>query len=264
MGTRRVSTRFTFAVVLGAVLATAVGAGPVRAQVVWTTLVARDGGQPLRHARVYLVRENGLTVDSALSDSDGRARLAADSAGTFVLYAQLEGFAAFASSPFRLRTHEMLQQQFSLPIIPMSTFERIGATVRGDPMLQRRLSTICGEHVRTGTGIVVGVVRARVGQTPVPGVLVSLVPPVADSAATEEAKERARRRAITAVSNEHGTYVLCNAPEGEATLETHADGWQPGSTPFRVRPGIVLWQDLMLDPAEPPRDRPPSLRRDGR
>lgn len=247
---------------LGTLLFFAAGPGPARAQVVWTTLVARDNGRPVRHARVYLVREDGVTVDSALSDANGRVRLAADSAGRFVLYAHLQGYAAFASSPFRLRTHEMVQQQFKLPIIPMSTFERIGAMVRDDPMLQHRLSTICGGQPRSGTGIVVGVVRARVDQTPVPDALVALAAPPPDT--TAGAREKSRRQPINGVSNAHGTYVLCNAPAGDATLTAHADGWQPVTMPFRVQAGVVLWQDLILDPAPEPRDRPPDSRRDER
>ncbi|HKJ93220.1 MAG TPA: hypothetical protein VJ957_08630, partial [Longimicrobiales bacterium] len=56
-------------------------------------------------------------------------------------------------------------------------------------------------------------------------------------------------RAITAVSNEHGTFVLCNVPASDATLRVRADGWQPGDVPIQVRAGVVLWQDVWLDPA---------------
>ncbi len=257
-----------FPLALGVLLTFASGPEPVRAQVVWTTVVGKNDGRPVRRARVYLVRENGVTVDSTLSDGEGRARLAADSAGTFVLYAHIEGFAAFSSAPFRIRTHEMVQQQFALPLIPISALERIGASVRDDPMLHRNLATICGEKPRAGTGIVVGVVRAGTDRAPVPGVLVRLVPPAPDSAAAANGKarkEKAGPRGVTAVSNEHGTFVLCNVQAGDASLQAHADGWQPDIIPFRVQAGVVLWQDLTLQPAvAAPRspDPPPTPRPD--
>jgi hypothetical protein len=241
---------FLLAPALGVLLAIAPGAAPAHAQVVWTTVVAKNDGRPVRWARVYLVREDGVAVDSTVSDGNGRARLAGDSAGVFVLYAQIKGFAASASAPFRLRAHEMVQRQFALPLIPIATLQRIGAMVRDDPMLRQNLARICGEKPRAGTGIVVGAVRARGGQTPVPGALVSLVPPAPDSTAPQDAGDTPQPHA-TGVSNEHGTYVLCNVPEGDASLEARADGWRPGIRPFHVRAGVVMWQDVFLDPAQP-------------
>ncbi|MEJ2187452.1 MAG: carboxypeptidase-like regulatory domain-containing protein [Gemmatimonadota bacterium] len=240
---------------LGVLLVAAPGAAPAHAQVVWTTVVAKSNGRPVPRARVYLVREDGVAVDSALADGNGRARLAADSAGMFVLYAHIEGFAAFSSSPFRLRNHEMLQRDFALPLIPIATLQRIGDMVHDDPMLHQNLATICGEKPRAGAGIVMGVVRARGGQTPVAGVLVSLVPPPPDSTA-EAANKKPRFRPVTGVSNDHGTFVLCNVPAGDASLQAHAAGWRPGSMPFHVQAGVVLWQNLTLDPAPAPPDRP--------
>lgn len=256
----RARVPFPVAAALGALLALAPGAAPAHAQVVWATVVGKNDGRPVRGARVYLVRESGMAVDSATSDGDGRARLTADTAGTFVLYAHIEGYAAFASAPFRLRTHEMLQQQFALPLISIATLQRIGAMVRDDPMLQRNMSTICGEKPRVGTGIVLGVVRARVSQTPVAGALVSLTPPAPDTTVEQKAREKPRP-AITGVSNEHGTYVLCNVPAGDAVLQARAEGWRPGNASLRVQAGIVLWQDLTLEPAAPPRDPPPTQHR---
>jgi hypothetical protein len=256
MRTTRARIPFPMAAAFGALLALAPGAAPAHAQVVWATVVGKNDGRPVRGARVYLVRESGAPVDSALSDGDGRTRLTADSAGTFVLYAHIKGFVAFASAPFRLRAHEMLQQQFALPLIPMATLQQIGAMVRNDPMLQRNLSTICGEKPRAGNGIVVGVVHAPGSQTPVADALVTLAPPAPDSTVAQKSKAKPRPP-ITGVSNAHGTYVLCNVPAGDASLQAHAEGWRPGSVSLRVQAGIVLWQDVTLEPAAPPRDPPP-------
>jgi hypothetical protein len=206
------------------------------AQSVQGMVVSQDEGRVVSGASVVLLRDDGAAVDSAVTTSVGRYTLRADSAGTFVVYTTVPGYA-----PFRLEADATRDLRIELPLISVSAMQLMGSVIDSDSTLQQDLPSMCGEELRPWeSGIVVGVVRQRGTFEPIPGALVMLVP-APDSAGTQ-------RPPMTTVSNRKGTYFFCNVPLGEHPIRVRAEGWRPRETKVEVRAGMIGWYDVLMYP----------------
>ena len=103
--------------------------------------------------------------------------------------------------------------------------------------LQGSLSEICGEPFRGWeAGLLIGIVRERMSQRPVPHARVSVAH---DGTA-----------ARTTLSSDTGVYVLCNVPAGNAinVIAATPAGARQTYT-LEIRAGSARWYDLVIDPA---------------
>jgi hypothetical protein len=210
---------------------------PGGAQAVEGTLVHAERDHALPAARLYLVAEDGVPVDSVLTDRDGRFRLAAPAPGTYNVLFQMDGWATVPSDRFRLEQGETHQLRFPVPLISGAALHQMGELVRINQELQDALPVICGDAFRPGeAGLLVGVVRVRATRAPLPGARVAVATP--DDGITR-----------STVSNEHGTYILCNVPTGPAVrISVEAPDGIAETTEVEIRAGTASWYDLPVGP----------------
>ncbi len=222
-----------------AALATTPPAAAAAAQAVHGVVVSKEEQRVVSGARVVLVRDDGTAVDSTVTGSTGRFRVVADSAGAFVLYTRLQGYASYTSAPFRLSAGETVDRRIELPLVSVRAMQIMADVIGSDSMLQQDLPTICGEELRPWeSGIVVGVVRDRQTREPVPGALVVLTPPAEPGGPPPEP--------LTMLSNRNGTYMFCNVGLGDSRVRVHAEGFRPREVTVQARAGMIGWYDVFL------------------
>lgn len=211
---------------------------PVRAgaQELRGTLRAEDRPLPVAGARLYLASASGALVDTTFSASDGGFRLSAPGAGEYVVHFQMDAYAHVSSDPLRLAVGEVTEFDFTVPLVSTAAMRRMGETIRTDPRLQSSLPEICGEPLRLWeAGLLVGTVRVRANQHPVPRARVAVV--------------RDGESVRSTLSSDRGIFVLCNVPVGaEVEVVTEAPGGAPETTLVEIRPGMVSWYDLFVGP----------------
>ncbi|MEJ2216528.1 MAG: carboxypeptidase-like regulatory domain-containing protein [Gemmatimonadota bacterium] len=235
--------RTAFATVAGllAILAlcSATLPSPLAAQAVTGKVVTEDGGVPVPGARIWLMTENDVEVDSSRTDGAGRYRLRAKTPGTYRLYVALEGYASQGTTPFKLAAGQTLERDVQYNLVSIQAMHIMGDAIANDSMLQEDLPKICGEALRPWeSGILVGVVRDRSTSQPIPGAVVTVQPP-----ATPDSTPAPR----STVSNKHGTYIFCNVPEGDdITLRVRAPGRPVQEENVRVRKGMIGWYDVYV------------------
>jgi hypothetical protein len=103
--------------------------------------------------------------------------------------------------------------------------------------LQDALPEICGEAFRPWeAGLLVGVVRVRATREPLAGARVTV-------ATSSDGVTR------STLSNERGTYVLCNVPTGpEVQIIVEAPDGTRETTTVEIRAGTASWYDLPMGP----------------
>jgi hypothetical protein len=210
---------------------------PAGAQVVDGTVHDADRGRPLPRAQLYLLDPEGVAVDSVLADPAGRFRLTAPRAGNYNVLFQMDGWVMVPFEPVDLGAGQTVTLDLRVPLISMAALTRMGELLRMEQQLQDALPEICGEAFRPWeAGLLVGVVRVR---------------------ATREALAGARVTVATAgdgvarstISNERGTYVLCNVPTGpEVQIIAEAPDGTRETTTVEIRAGTASWYDLPLGP----------------
>lgn len=218
------------------------GATRLAGQTIQGIVVSEDEQRVVSGASVVLIRDDGAAVDSTVTSSVGRFRLQADSAGLFVLHTRLRGYASYTSNVFRLRAGEVLDRRVELPLVSVRALEIMADVIGNDSTLQRDLPAICGEELRPWeSGIIVGVVRDRYTREPIPGALVMIAPETGPGGETPAP--------LTTVSNDRGSYILCNVPLGESPLRVRADGKRPRQVTVQIRAGMISWYDVLLYPS---------------
>jgi hypothetical protein len=225
--------RAIFAIV---VLAGAMAA-PAAAQAVRGDLRDADRDRLLPGARLYLLDEDGIAVDSTLTDGAGRYHLAAPVAGDYVVYFQIDGWASYGSEPLRLTAGSVADPGFRVPLIRIDAIRQMSDMVRADERLQSSLPEICGGALRQWeAGVLLGVVRERASGDPIAGARVAVATAGAGVARST-------------LSGEAGIYILCNVPLGPAVelMATAPDGTTE-TTDVEIRAGTISWYDLPLGP----------------
>ncbi len=211
---------------------------PAPAQTVHGTLVNEDGGAPLPHGAVSLFDASGVKVDSTRAGADGAFTLHATSPGTFTLYFTHPGYASVPSAPIALKAGDTVEKRFAVPLIGGAAMERMAEVVDLEKRLQGDIVELCGERPRSWeAGILVGVVRTKDGGAPLAGAVVRIEAP---ARAGGEPFHRAT------VSSANGVYVICNVPEGRATMRTTLEGYRVDEGPVDAHAGDVGWYDVYL------------------
>lgn len=191
----------------------------------------------LPQARLVLLDDQGVAIDSTLADRDGRYRLVAPEAGAYSLLFQMDGWATVPFDPLVLAPGSATSLDLDIPLVSVAALRRMGELLRMEQRLQEVLPEICGEAFRPWeAGLLVGVVRRRATREPIAGARVAV-------ATASDGVARAT------VSNERGTYVLCNVPTGRAVqiIAEAPDG--PSETiEVEIRAGTASWYDLPLGP----------------
>ena len=208
---------------------------PAAGQGVRGELRDQDRERPIPGARLYLLDEGGTPVDSTSTNEGGRYRLTAPSAGGYVVYFQIDGWASIGSERLRLEADSVVEFEFRVPLIHNTAMRQMSDMMSMDARLQTSLPEICGEVLRPAeAGLLVGVVRLRGPREPVAGVRVAV--------STQGTVAR------STLSGGNGVYVLCNVPVGSA-VEITAQGPDGGTvavTDVEIRPGTISWYDLLL------------------
>lgn len=208
------------------------------AQSVRGDLRDRDHDRVLPGARLYLLDDAGIAVDSTRTDRSGRFLLSAPAAGEYIVHFHIDGWASVPSNWLRLGPDSTVDLQFRVPLVHHTAVRQLGDMIDMDARLQTAIPEICGEPLRlTEAGMLVGVVRTRATRQPLAGARVSI-------AAADETVARAT------ISSDNGIYILCNVPLGTAvaiTIES-ADGRLSETTDVEIRAGTVSWYDLPIGP----------------
>jgi hypothetical protein len=204
---------------------------PLGAQVVTGELRDSERGRTLAGARLLLLTEVGETVDSTVSAADGKYRLAAPAAGTYLVHFQLDGFASVSSAPLRLEQGSARAFDFQVLLLSSEAIREMGEIMGLEPRLQQALPELCGEAFRPWeAGLLIGSVRNARGQR------------VAGAAVAAAGATSVR----STVSNDKGVYVLCNVPAGAAVpIITALDG-VADTTRVEIRAGTASWYDLYI------------------
>lgn len=215
----------------------ALAALPARAQVVEGTVHDADRGRPLPRATLYLLDHDGVAVDSVMADPAGRFQLMAPGAGAYHVLFQMDGWVTVPFDPIRLDPGSMATVDLQVPLISVSALQQMGELLRMEERLQDALPEICGEAFRPWeAGLLVGVVRVRATREPLAGARVTVA--TASDGVTR-----------STISNERGTYVLCNVPTGpEVQIIAEAPAGTRETTTVEIRAGTASWYDLPLGP----------------
>jgi hypothetical protein len=210
---------------------------PAGAQVVGGTVHDADRGRPLPRAQLYLLGHDGIAVDSVLTDQAGRFRLTAPRAGAYHVLFRMDGWLTVPFDSIRLEPGTTATLDLQVPLIAVSALQQMGELLRMEQRLQDALPEICGEAFRPWeAGLLVGVVRARATREPLAGARVT-VATASDGVAR------------STLSNERGTYVLCNVPTGpEVQIIAEAPDGTRETTTVEIRAGTASWYDLPLGP----------------
>ena len=231
----RATARRLAAFILVVLAGAAFGAGQVHAQAVRGLLLDAEEHRPVPGARLFLLDDAGLPVDSTFTDESGRYRLDAPRAGTHFIHFQMDGWAGAGSDSLELRESVAEDYDFHVTLVSSAAMQQMSAMIHADERLQTSLPEVCGEALRPWeAGLLVGTVRARRTNAPLPDVRVAV--------ATDE-------RGVTrsTVSNADGIYILCNVPLGSdvSIIATAPDGTRE-ITEVDIRAGTVSWYDLHL------------------
>jgi hypothetical protein len=210
---------------------------PVGAQVVDGTVQDADRGHPLPRAQLYLLDHDGIVVDSVLTDPAGRFRLTAPRAGTYHVLFQMDGWVTVPFDSMRLDPGATATLDLQVPLIAVSALQQMGELLRMEQRLQDALPEICGEAFRPWeAGLLVGVVRVRATREPLAGARVTV-------ATGSDGVAR------STLSNERGTYVLCNVPTGpDVQIIAEAPDGTRETTTVEIRAGTASWYELPLGP----------------
>jgi hypothetical protein len=222
-----------------AVLCLAVPPQPLAAQVVAGKVVTEDGGVPVPGAQIWLLSESGTRVDSTTTDRAGGYRLRAPAPGTYRFYVVLEGYASQSTDAFQLAAGQALDRDVQYTLVSVRAMQVMGDAIARDSMLQQDLPKICGEALRPWeSGLLVGVIRDRQTEQPIANAVVTVQPP-----ATPDSTPGPR----STVSNQHGTYIFCNIPQGDdIALRVQAPGRPMQEEKVRVRNGMIGWYDVYV------------------
>lgn len=239
---RRGASKPTAELALAAFLALAaafsLASGPASAQVVRGTLVGLPDGEPLPRGHVALMDSAGTPVDSTRAGTDGTFTLAAPEAGPYLLYFSHPDYAAVPSELLDLTTGDTLTYRFEVPLVGGAALRRISETFDLETRLQGDIVELCGERPRPWeAGILVGTVRRRADRQPLAGAVVRVTAP-------GQAEAEPFRKAT--VSSANGVYVICNVPEGPATLRTDLAGYRTDEGPVEAHAGTIGWYDVFL------------------
>jgi hypothetical protein len=176
-------------------------------------------------------------VDSVMADPAGRFQLTAPGAGAYHILFQMDGWVTVPFDPIRLGPGSMATVDLQVPLISVSALQQMGELLRMEERLQDALPEICGEAFRPWeAGLLVGVVRVRATREPLAGARVTIA----------TASDGVMRSTL---SNERGTYVLCNVPTGADVqiIAESPDGTRETTT-VEIRAGTASWYDLPLGP----------------
>jgi hypothetical protein len=165
--------------ILGSFLVLLAGsAPPVTAQAVRGDLRDVDQNRPLPGARLYLLNEDAVAVDSTLTDRTGRFRLAAPDDGEYTVYFRIDGWASFGSKTLRLESDTIVDLEFRVPLVHNSALSQMRDIIDMDERLQSSLPELCGEPLRPWeAGLLVGVIRVRATGEPIAGARVAVAAP---------------------------------------------------------------------------------------
>jgi hypothetical protein len=242
--------------VIGLSASLALTAAPAVAQVIRGQVLDADRGQPIPAARLLLITEAGATLDTTMSDGQGRFRLEAPAPGSYLVYFATEGWAGVPSDQLRLKRGVTTDFVFRVPLLTHAEVNRIAEIITADGRLQRPLPELCGEPVRAWeAGLLVGVVRERGSDRPVAGARIAVAGADSSGRAASgrlraDAESRERQAGgdggtRATVSSAKGVYVLCNVLAGPAVklVITSPQGFTE-TTQVEVRAGTVGWYDL--------------------
>jgi hypothetical protein len=220
---------------LMALLLVLIAAAPTAGQTVHGVL--RDSGRerPLPGVRLVLMSDDGVAVDSALTDRAGRFRLTGRTTGIHHLHFRLDGWASVLSDPVRLEQERATEFDFRVPLVATAAIRQMSDAILLETRLQQNVRELCGEPFRAWeAGLLVGTVRSRATREPVAGATVAV-------AAFDGAIAR------STIASDNGIYVLCNLPVGPAvpvTVET--PGGLRETTEVEIRAGTASWYDLSV------------------
>lgn len=222
--------------VLAAALAL-LAAAPAAAQSVRGELRDADRDRPLPGARLLLLDDDGVTVDSTLTDRTGRYRLTAPAPGRYLIYFRIDGYASVPSDALELAAGTVTEATFRPPLIANAAVHEMSEIMRMESRLQDALPELCGEPFRAWeAGLLVGTVRQRANREPIPGAIVSVL---GDDGAA----------ARSTVASAAGVYVLCNVPVGpEVRIEVRTPDGVVEVTDVEIRAGTASWYDMPTGP----------------
>lgn len=236
--------------VLGATLVALAAVAPAAGQQVRGTLMAADHDRPVAGALVVLYHTDATPVDSARTDSAGRFTLHATRPGEHRLHIELEGFLTLTEF-LTLERGETVDRRIEIPLISAAAAVNIRDIIEREDALQLPLDELCREALRPWeAGLLVGMVRDRRTNEPVPAARLRVTPVPAAAVEAGEGREQepaARRGAATSA----GVYWFCNLPPGRVRLVARQDGFRPDTSYATIRAGTVSWYDVLLRRAGP-------------
>jgi hypothetical protein len=196
-----------------------------------------DRDRPLPGARLLLLDDDGVPVDSARTDAAGRYQLRAPAAGAYMLYFRVDGYTSVPSETLQLSAGVTSEFVFRVPLISVAAVRQMSDVVSMEQRLQESLPELCGEPFRAWeAGLLVGTVRNRATRQPIPGARVAAV-----SASGDVAR--------FTIASENGVYVLCNLPVGRAVvIRIETPSGLVESTDVEIRAGSASWYDLPVGP----------------
>ena len=231
--------------------------------------VVRSDGTPVSGAPALLVGPEGAVVDSAASDGEGRFTLRGREAGAHHVVLEPTGYASYASPELLLAPGDTVSYRMEHPMLSLAAMRRMAEVLATERRFTSDLRAACGGDVVPGSGILLGVIRDRRTKTPLSGAVVTVAAAggtprdgpaggaeaAAGDGSSEDGTEGAAAEASSlrrpsALSNENGTYILCNLPPGKAVpVRVLLEGRRPEALEVEVRPGTVSWYDVFLRPA---------------
>jgi hypothetical protein len=226
----RVQTR---ALVAFALLA---GAVPAGSQEIRGSVIDQATRAPIVGATVVLLGEDNEARGAVETDRRGRFELKAPSAGSYLLLAQVTGYASIVSS--EVVVNEGASTQYVLEVATLTT---VGGAPEPTEVeaetLAQMLALACEglTDVRT-QGILVGVVRDSASALPLPDVTTRL-----------EWTEGGRIQSREVITGDDGQFVFCDVEAGrDRHIRTELGTIASEGEPIEVNAGMIKRKDVIL------------------
>lgn len=203
-------------------------------------LVDSRTGRGVPNAVLLLFDQGDQLRDSTTSNVDGQFVLSATAGGDFVISVQREGYASLLSNSVRVRDGRTVSYRMEVAPLSLANMEQMADAISRNQRLQRGLVDTCrGRMNPLAGGILVGVVRDSRSRDPLPGVEATLRVPVGEDVSPDSV--------LTAITDEHGTYLFCFAPAGDSVTVTVEDPeGRRDAQVVQIMPGTISWYDFRL------------------
>jgi Carboxypeptidase regulatory-like domain/CarboxypepD_reg-like domain/TonB-dependent Receptor Plug Domain len=218
------------------VLAVLMGVGRAAGQRVQGSVIDQATGVPIVGATVVLLTSDHETQGSVVTDERGRFALRAPDEGTYLLLAQVTGYASVVSEEMELRPEITTQYRLAVAALALTPVEDEPVAMKLET-LARALALACENRTDLSTqGILVGVVRDSASVLPLPDVTARL-----------EWTEGGRIASRAVITGEDGQFVFCDVPAGtDRHIRAELGDIASDSDPIEINAGMIKRKDVFL------------------